>query len=64
MSVLGEFLQLLLASCGVALLIGLPTHLILRRLGRYSLPAYLGTTALGVVAIVDIIALSAIRMPA
>lgn len=64
MSVPGEFLWLLPARYGVALLIGLPTHLILRRLGRYSLLAYLGATALGVVAIVGIIAISAIRITA
>lgn len=63
-SVLEALLQLILGSYGAALLIGLPIHFVLRGLGRYSLLAYLGATALSVAAIVGIIAISAGITPA
>ena len=44
-------LQLILVSYGVTILIGVPVHFALRRLGRCSLRAYLGATGLGVATI-------------
>lgn len=51
-SVVEAWLQLVLASYGVALLIGLPVHFALKRIGRRSLRAYLVATTLGVASIV------------
>ena len=51
-SVVEAWFQLVLASYGVALLIGLPVHFALKRIGRRSLRAYMGATTLGVASIV------------
>ena len=63
-SVLEALLQGILASYGAALTIGLPIHFALRKLGRYSLIAYLGATALSVAALAGVAAISAGMTPA
>jgi hypothetical protein len=49
--------QLIFGTYGAVLLIGLPIHFLLRRLGRYNAPAYLGVTAFCIAAIFGIFAL-------
>ena len=50
-SVVEAWLQLILASYGVALLIGVPVHFALKRIGSCNLRAYMGATTLGVACI-------------
>ena len=50
-SVIAAWLELVFASYGVSLLVGVPVHLALVRLGRCSLRSYLAATTLGVTAI-------------
>ena len=62
-SVVEAWLQLILASYGVALLIGVPVHFALKRIGRRSLRAYLGATTLGVASIVGGMGLLQLLLP-
>jgi hypothetical protein len=63
-SILSALLEGIFGSYSAAVLIGLPIHLVLHRLGWCSLLAYLGATALGVAAIVGMMmAISAAMTP-
>ena len=63
-SVVEAWLEIVFASYGVALLVGVPTHFALRRLGRSSLRSYLGAATLGVATIAVAIGLFQLGLPA
>ena len=62
-SVVEAWLQLILASYGVALLIGVPVHFALKRIGRRNLRTYMGATTLGVVSIAGGVGLLQLVLP-
>ena len=62
-SVVEVWLQLILASYGVALLIGVPVHFALKRIGSRNLRAYMGATTLGVASIAGGIGLLQLLLP-
>jgi hypothetical protein len=63
-SVIEAWFQIVFASYCVALLVGVPSHFALRRLGRSSLRSYLGAATLGVAAIAVATGLLQIVLPA
>ena len=62
-SVIGAGLELVMACYGVTLLIGIPVHLLLTRLNRRSLRAYLGLTTLCAVVVVSALGLLELLLP-